>query len=73
MGPKLKITLIGLLVLWAAGATIMLYQYSQNGRYQFKEGSSKYIIDTRTGATYQADKYSGDTKLISRGVGEERP
>ncbi|MGI4863638.1 MAG: hypothetical protein ACRYFZ_06910 [Janthinobacterium lividum] len=73
MKPYLKYTLITLGVTWAVVGLFLLYRLSETGRYQFKDGSSTTIIDTRTGATYHADKYSGDLQPVSRGAGEPRP
>lgn len=73
MGTKLKTTLFCLLSLFAVAALLLFYQFAQNGRYQFKDGSSTIVIDTRTGATYRADKYSGDLQPVSRGAGVGRP
>ena len=34
---------------------LIAYQFSQNGRYQYKDGQSNTFLDTRTGVIYASD------------------
>lgn len=51
---------------WAVALLVLLYQYSQNGRYQFRNGEGALVIDTRTGAIYYRKHATQQLELLAK-------
>jgi hypothetical protein len=55
-------------LLWALGLLVILYRYSENGRYQISSGGGAVIIDTRTGAIYEGTGMGGEVKQVTKAI-----